>query len=378
MWEIVGSVTAAVGLTHWIFKEESDRKKIEKTFKNTGYKVGEFCPYLNRLIKKKEYVEYIYNVPYGLTDDSPKLQGLQKTLHKPVHLYFDGKLHIRVYERDLPDRIEYDRQTSDPWHFPIGWTYEGMVYHSFDVIPHMTIAGMTRQGKTVLLKLIFGHLIHQHPDDVEFSIIDLKGGLEFHRYRNLKQVNGIASDVYEAHKMLTSIYKRIRADMSDFKAKGYTNILDTPIKRRRFVIVDEGAELTPSPHHSKEEKTIYNECREILGHIARIGGALGYRLIFGTQYPTADTLPRAVKQNADAKISFRLPTEVASRVAIDESGAERISTVGRAIYRTAEKMLIQVPYVSDLWEHVKQYEVSKDDADREEISEVGANQLTIG
>ena len=38
----------------------------------------------------------------------------------------------------------------------------------------------------------------------------------------------------------------------------------------------------------------------MLSHIARIGGALGFRLIFCTQYPTGDTLPRQVKQNSDA------------------------------------------------------------------------------
>lgn len=84
-----------------------------------------------------------------------------------------------------------------------------------------------------------------------------------------------------------------------------------------------------------------------MSEIARIAGALGYRLIFCTQYPTADTLPRQIKQNADAKISFRLPTEVASRVALDEQGAEKLANVGRAIYRTHEKHIVQAPYIVD-------------------------------
>src|SRR5690606_32434269 len=105
--------------------------------------------------------------------------------------------------------------------------------------------------------------------------------------------------------------------------------------------------LTPALHHTKEEKAVYSYCQNALSEIARIGGALGYRLIFATQYPTADTLPRQIKQNADAKISFRLPTEVASRVALDEQGAEKLGVPGRAIYRTYEKYVVQVPFVSD-------------------------------
>lgn len=62
----------------------------------------------------------------------------------------------------------------------------------------------------------------------------------------------------------------------------------------------------------------------MLSHIARIGGALGFRLIFCTQYPTGDTLPRQVKQNSDAKLGFRLPTQTASSVVIDEPGLESI------------------------------------------------------
>lgn len=377
MYDIVGGLGVGMGLFYLAFKGESDRKKIEESFKNTGYGVKDFHPWLLRTIRKKEYIEYIFNVPYGLTDDSPKLKNLEKTLHKPVHIYFDGKLHIRVYKRHLPTKVQYDWQRTKPWQIPIGETYEGSVYHSFDVIPHMTIAGMTRQGKTVLLKLIFGHLIHQHPHDVQFHIIDLKGGLEFNRYRKLKQVSSIASDVYETHRTLSSIYKRMRDDMSAFKEKDYTNILDTPLKRRTFVIVDEGAELTPQSHHSKEEKAIYNECREILSHIARIGGALGYRLVYCSQYPLKENMPAQIKQNADAKISFRLPTEIASRVAIDEGGAQEISHVGRAIYRTATKTLMQVPYVADkeLYEKVKEWECA---TDREEVSPARENPTSLG
>ncbi len=100
---------------------------------------------------------------------------------------------------------------------------------------------------------------------------------------------------------------------------------------------------------TKEERNMLLECQHILGEVARIGGALGFRLIFCTQYPTSDTLPRQVKQNADLKITFRLPTGYASQVAIDDYGAEELPSdiKGRAIVKTHEKMIVQTPLIDD-------------------------------
>lgn len=360
METILGASIAVLSMYAAIKSTKSDKEKIKHTFRNLNYKVKDQEPKLFKTHKAEKYTLYSYHVPYGLVDDD-KLNVLEKVLNKPVEVTFSKqKLHIKVHKKNLPERLKYVWKTTDGWTVPIGQSLSGMIYHDFDKIPHMTIAGMTRQGKTVLLKLIFAHLIHCHPDDVEFYIIDLKGGLEFNRYRKLKQLKNIASNVYEAKQTLANVLKQMKSDMSLFKEKGYTNVLDTPIMKRKFIIVDEGAELVPPTHLSREEKDDYRYCQHALSEIARIGGALGYRLIFATQYPTSDTLPRQIKQNADAKISFRLPTEVASRVAIDEQGAEQIKHVGRAIYRTADKYTVQVPYLSDIdiWERVSKHVVS--------------------
>jgi S-DNA-T family DNA segregation ATPase FtsK/SpoIIIE len=56
-----------------------------------------------------------------------------------------------------------------------------------------------------------------------------------------------------------------------------------------------------------------------------------------------------VKQNSDARLSFRLPTSTASGVILDETGAEDLpyKVEGRGIYKTDGKALIQVPYLSN-------------------------------
>src|SRR5690625_1447348 len=344
---IIGASIAAFAIYAAAKWNTSEKEKVKQTFRNLNYKVGDREPRLVRTRKTDDYTLYKYHVPYGLVDE-PKLEVLEKVLNKPVEVSFcSGKLNIKVFNKTLPNKVIYNWLPSNVWTVPIGETLSGMIHHNFDKIPHMTIAGMTRQGKTVLLKLIISHLINSHPDDVEFYIIDLKGGLEFGKYESLNQVKAVASNVNESFNILNTVQNQIKSDMSQFKRNGYTNITESKITRRRFITVDEGAELVPPSHEDREGKRVYRRCQSILSEIARIGGALGYRLIFATQYPTADTLPKEIKQNADAKISFRLPTEIASRVAIDEQGAEQLSNFGRAIYRTADKHVLQVPYVSD-------------------------------
>ncbi|WP_317957687.1 FtsK/SpoIIIE domain-containing protein [Oceanobacillus kimchii] len=343
---LIGGCLSAFTLyaaTKW---NKSDKDKIKYTFRNLNYKTKDYEPRHFKTHRTNDYILYSYHVPYGLVDDD-KLQVLEKVLNKPVKITFaKTKLHIKVYKHSLPINIAYNWIQSDGWTLPIGQSLDGPVMHDFDKIPHMTIAGMTRHGKTVLLKLILSHLIYCNPDDVEFYIIDLKGGLEFSQH-NYKQVKKVASSPLQAYDLLKDLAVDIELDMAHFKQKGYNNVLNTNIKRRKFIIVDEGAELVPHKYMDKEERKKLDYCQYALSNIARVSGALGYRLVFATQYPTADTLPRQIKQNADCKISFRVPTEVASRVAIDDQGAQDINIKGRAIYRTSDKQLIQVPYISD-------------------------------
>lgn len=112
--------------------------------------------------------------------------------------------------------------------------------------------------------------------------------------------------------------------------------------------MDEAAELSSSGDPDKESKKKKIECEKILSEIARIGGALGYRLVYATQYPTGDVLPRQIKQNATSKLCFLLDTEVASMVVLDEPGAESLPFIpGRGIYRTERKTIVQAPFIEN-------------------------------
>uniref|UniRef100_UPI0018F1B1D1 FtsK/SpoIIIE domain-containing protein n=1 Tax=Thermaerobacillus caldiproteolyticus TaxID=247480 RepID=UPI0018F1B1D1 len=285
-------------------------------------------------------------------------------LDRPVEVAFKKWLYIDVFNNNIPKKVLYrDVPSQQGWVVPLGLNEKGWHFHDFDKTPHCTISGTTRFGKTVMLKNMTTYLIEHHPDDVEFLILDMKGGLEFGRYRTLRQVVEVASNPYEAFEALQIVQTFMAERMLEFHKNGWSNIVDTPIKKRLFVIVDEGAQLAPEKSMPKEQKDMLAACQHILGEIARIGGALGIRLIFCTQYPTSDTLPRQVKQNADLKITFRLPAGYASMVAIDDYGAEELPSdiPGRAIIKTHEKKIVQVPYITDdeMMKRLEVYRVAK-------------------
>ncbi|WP_199426568.1 FtsK/SpoIIIE domain-containing protein [Thermaerobacillus caldiproteolyticus] len=382
MWELFSIPIVSSATALWIGTRKNDRNKtaIDKVFKNmkVGAIEGKEFVY-PKLIKKEQhdnFDRYTYRVPVGLPSKvlEPLQEIISATLDAPVEIKFKKWLYVDVFRSTIPDFVRYeDAPDQKGWVVPLGKNEKGWGFHDFDKTPHCTIAGTTRFGKTVMLKNMMTYLIEHHPDNVEFLILDMKGGLEFGRYRQLRQVVEVASDPFEAYEALQEVQQFMAQRMIEFHEKGWSNIVHTPLKERLFVIVDEGAQLTPEKHMDKIMRGTLAACQHILGEIARIGGALGVRLIFCTQYPTSDTLPRQIKQNADLKITFRLPAGYASMVAIDDYGAEKLPSdiKGRAIIKTHEMTTVQAPFIDDkeMMKRLGGYQVAKQRKEKDERGE---------
>ncbi|MED4991003.1 FtsK/SpoIIIE domain-containing protein [Parageobacillus toebii] len=363
-------LSGAAALYAGMKKRDVNEMTIQKVFKNlkVGAVEGKDFVYPKLVAtEEKEYgVRYVYRVPLGLPKKvlEPIEEILAATLDRTVEVTFKKWLYIDVFANEIPKKVLYrDVPDMKGWVIPLGLNERGWSFHDFDKTPHCTISGTTRFGKTVMLKNMMTYLIEHHPEDVEFLILDMKGGLEFGRYRTLKQVIEVASNPIEAFETLRIVQTFMEQRMREFCQNGWSNIVDTPIKKRLFVIVDEGAQLAPDKFMIKEQRDMLAACQHILGEVARIGGALGLRLIFCTQYPTSDTLPRQIKQNTDLKITYRLPAGYASMVAIDDYGAEELPSdiPGRAIVKTHELRVVQTPFISDdeMMKRLEVYRVAK-------------------
>lgn len=287
---------------------------------------------------------------------------------KEIELDYDGLLIIRVYDNPLPTEVPFI--IGEGWKVPVGITrkHNEFKYHDFEKIPHLVLGGATRYGKSNEINVIISSLLLSEPENVRFFQIDLKGGIELCDYEKIKQTISFAYEPEEALKTLENAYHLMREIQRKLRLLGKKNVQEANIKERYFVIVDEVGELNPLEAVTLEEKKLKQQCQTYMSQIARLGAGLGFRLIVATQYPTGDVIPRQVKQNSDAKLSFRVQSATASRVVLDEIGAESLPQIrGRAIYQTADKReVLQTPLItpeiiqSTILPHIQKKEVIRD------------------
>lgn len=367
----------------------NDSGKIQRIFSLSGLNVKDGKETLTTQLKyKKEHdwgFEYRYKIPYGRSfkdyvnkqealengltnrrkkitlDDLKSLQldenifdnikGLwtnKLTESKEIEMSFDGFLILKIYNTPLPTQVAF--KVSNGWKFNVGQIRENnkMIVHDFEEIPHIVAGGATRYGKSNLINSMMASLLMQKPKDVRFHLIDLKGGIELGDYENLKQTVSIAYEPIQALETLKNACEAMRDTQTTLKRMGKKKVQDAGIKTRHFVIIDEVGELNPAEGVGKEDKLLKQQCQTYMSQIARLGAGLGFRLILASQYLTGDVIPRQCKQNADAKICFRVQTTIASNVILDNPGAENLPKVrGRAIYQTADgSFTLQTPLIT--------------------------------
>ena len=386
------SIMGGIALNAYVKKQglsTNDSGKIQRIISLSGLNVKDGKDTLTtQLIRKKQYEwgwEYAYRIPLGRSFDDylakqriledglnnrrqritfADLKALSldgniiehiKALHKrklterkEIEIVFDGLLKIRVYNEPLPTQVAFEQ--GDNWRIPVGMTRDKNTfrYHDFEKVPHMVLGGATRYGKSNFINAMITSLLRSNPDNVRFFLIDLKGGVELCDYESIKQTKSIAYEPEEALTTLKLAYDQMRAVQSRMKALGKKNVQEAGIEERYFIIIDEVGELNPAEAIGKADKALKMECQTLMSQIARLGAGLGFRQILATQYPTGDVIPRQCKQNSDAKLSFRVQSAMASRVVLDEAGAELLPEIkGRAIYQTADKReIVQTPMIT--------------------------------
>ena len=132
----------------------------------------------------------------------------------------------------------------------------------------------------------------------------------------------------------------------------FEDVKEANIKNRHFIFIDECAQLSSHGEKDDELKKLKIECEGIMSEIARMGRAAGFYIIYSTQYPTAEVLSTQIKQQCDARVCLRVKNDYASKVVLDEDGAEKLPPIkGRAIFQTFENVMVQVPYITN--EYIK-------------------------
>lgn len=344
----IGAVMVT-GAIFGIWRKGKDKNvtKLNNLFKACGIQLDEHYP----VFKGRNEKTYFFRLPKGIGYDDfmANEQRIKDYFYpRPLVFSFNGLIMITIGD-PLPTKksVPEVSETKHPFTIPLGQGVLGEVSHDFDKIPHITVSGITRYGKTVLLELLTYMLLRQAPEKAKFAFLDLKGGLSFNKFKNMKQTINMASDISTSQNLLAEIEEEVKKRQDLFLSKGFEKIQQAPWLERIFVIVDEAAQLSSDGRKGKEAEP-YKDCEKSLEVIAQVGAGLGIHLVYCTQYPTSKTLPSQVKQNCDATLSFRLRNNTADRVVFDDvDKASKLPFLpGRAIYRSDKESELQVYYVS--------------------------------
>lgn len=371
---------------------KSDSQKILKIFNNAGLKKEGETIRIIRTEKIDNGKMYVFQIPLGLGSediyskksviedglntrsreneihfkDINKLKTLKwdtsifkqlkkiftktKIVNKEVEIEFDGMLKVKVFEGPMDKKIPWNEEMLLPgtWKVLIGKKRTELIYHDFDKTKHLIIAGVPGSGKSVVMKLIITSLILSQPDNVTFSLIDLKGGPAFARFKDCRQVKNFAVDNEGAMEVLKKVEEDMERVYRDvLVAKGYEDITEAKIKERHFLVIDEAADLAGN------DKAV-----KILTNIVRKGRGSGHYVIYATQYPTVQTVASQIKRNIPARLTYVLDSAVASNAVLDTNGAEDLpDTPGRGIYKVAKMKHFQTVLIenSEIDKQIKPY-----------------------
>ncbi|MBQ7850516.1 MAG: type VII secretion protein EssC [Clostridia bacterium] len=178
--------------------------------------------------------------------------------------------------------------------------------------PHGLVAGTTGSGKSVMLQTyILSLALNYHPDEVQFVLIDYKGGGTTNVFRELPHVAGLVdntdaqSTILRALKSLAGevsrrekIFTRLGLTHINEYIREYGNDPDEPTLAHIIIVIDEFAQL------KNEQEGFMKE----LVRIAAVGRTLGLHLILATQRPSS-----SVDEDITANTRFRICLRVASR-----------------------------------------------------------------
>lgn len=213
--------------------------------------------------------------------------------------------------------------------------------------PHGLIAGMTGSGKSeFIITYILSMALNYHPYEVQFILIDYKGGGLAGAFENnqiglkLPHLVGTITnlDKNEINRSLASIESELKrrqalfnkareksgestVDIYKYQQMFREGIIDEPVSHL-FIISDEFAEL----------KNQQPEFMEQLISTARIGRSLGVHLILATQKPSGVVDPQ-IWSNTRFRVCLRVQDKSDSQEVLKKPDAALLKNVGRFYFQ---------------------------------------------
>ena len=229
-------------------------------------------------------------------------------------------------------------------YFTLGRTPDGKdVFKNLSECPHLLVGGSTGSGKTVFLLTLLSSLLLSHPSPKDMQLVLSSSGLEdFIHFEGLPHLVGgkVFSDATETkhtiQEVVFSEFSRRQKLLADARVENITRYNETHEEKLApmVVVVDEFADLTDQLGNKREKEAFYTPIRQI----AQIGRKRGIHLVLCTQRPSADLLPTNIKSQVSGRVALRVNDATASRMILDEAGAQELQKHGDMIYKNGSEV----------------------------------------
>jgi len=301
----------------------------------------------NQSIFQAEYLENVdISSCVSLVSNIPVLPTLDNntlpTLIEFLEMFHVGKIdQLNILNRWTTNNPTLSLST------PIGVYSSGNLFeldlHEKFHGPHGLIAGSTGSGKSeFIITYILSMAINYHPDEVQFVLIDYKGGGLAGAFENrdtkikLPHLVGTITnlDTSEMNRTLVSIRSELKRRQKKFNevrdALGESTIDIYKYQRlyREGVIKEPIAHLFIISDEFAELKAQQPDFMDELISTARIGRSLGVHLILATQKPTG-VVNDQIWSNSRFRVCLKVQTSSDSMEMLKRPEAANIKEVGR-------------------------------------------------
>lgn len=353
---IVAGASGLLGIYVNEVKKSRPKKEKEQTITDKYAQLFENLGLMNS--KKGDWIkchgldvrEFYSKVKFTISDSlsvvnfknaTEKLREKLKVINLEVY-EDEGYMYFRSRKPELPT-INYEFKKTSKRLVPLGVDLDGnVVYWNTKLDPHQLIVGCTGCGKSSLLNAEIIHITKNNPR-AKLYLVDFKHGLEFGKYRYMKNVDGYVDSLADIKKFMTKIEELAEERAKKIKEEGYNDYY-------KFIADKPNSSMTEMYIYFDEFTDIMSlgpDMLDILIDWSRKYRALGIHITLATQRPTIDSLPSSMKANLSCIIGMRTMNEHNSRLVIDEAGLEALK-VGESISVIgSERKFFKAYYVED-------------------------------
>jgi DNA segregation ATPase FtsK/SpoIIIE-like protein len=251
----------------------------------------------------------------------------------------------RMVELDLSHRPTAVRRGSPQGDYMIGFglSREGEVWKPLEKLRHIIVAGSTDSGKSAFLRSLLYQLCKSSgPDKQKQNDME---GLTFAAFEGAPQLaHPIAESVEDATQIAFRLVQEMERRAALYQATGrfpeklseyHAAIANNPPISNLPWIVAIFDEFTALMDEAGKRSDLYR----LIGQLAMRGRKYGITLVFAGQDFKADLLGTRITNQLRTRVQFACATAYQSQVVLGKSGAEKITTPGRALVSFGGKII---------------------------------------